>query len=178
MTAIDCSDGLGGLTEGPLSVDASGKASRTLSVTGDGQHIVVCGATDNSPAHNTGATDGSNYAAALELDSAPPTVTCSVTPTTIWPPNKKLVPVTATVTVDDAFSGPAGFTLKSVTANEPLDPSDVQGFTPGTASTTGALRADRLGPGSGRIYTLTYQGTDQAGNSATCSATVTVPHNQ
>ncbi|GAA1984331.1 vWA domain-containing protein [Catenulispora subtropica] len=178
VRAIDCTDGLGGLAEGPMTVDATGKATRTLSVTGDGQHIVVCGATDDSPARNTGAADGSDYAAALELDSAPPTVACSVTPSEIWPPDKQMIPVEATVTVDDAFSGPAGFTLKSVTANEPIDPGDIQGFSIGTPDTSGSLLAGRLGSGGGRVYTLTYEGVDMAGNTATCSTTVTVPHNQ
>jgi hypothetical protein len=48
----------------------------------------------------------------------------------------------------------------------------------GTPDTSGFLQAARLGSGNGRVYTLTYQGTDNAGNTATCQATVTVPHDQ
>lgn len=48
----------------------------------------------------------------------------------------------------------------------------------GAPDTAGSLRADRLGGDSGRIYTLTYAATDAAGNSGTCAATVTVPHDQ
>ena len=40
------------------------------------------------------------------------------------------------------------------------------------------LRAERAGGGSGRIYTITYQATDDCGNSVTADATVTVPHNK
>jgi endo-1,4-beta-xylanase len=45
-------------------------------------------------------------------------------------------------------------------------------------STTGQLRAQRSGQGNGRIYTLTYRGNDQAGNSATCATTVIVAHDE
>jgi hypothetical protein len=95
------------------------------------------------------------------------------------------VNVTATVTVADGESGAAGFTLVSVTSNEPDNglgdgdqPNDIQGFVLGTADTSGFLRGERSGKGNGRVYTLTYQGSDVAGNSTTCSTAVTVPHNR
>ena len=40
------------------------------------------------------------------------------------------------------------------------------------------LRAERDGNTVSRIYTITYTATDSSGNSATSTATVTVPHNQ
>jgi hypothetical protein len=45
-------------------------------------------------------------------------------------------------------------------------------------SAKGFLRASRLGSGRGRIYTLMYTGSDLAGNTASCTATVRVPHDQ
>jgi hypothetical protein len=109
------------------------------------------------------------------VDETPPVVTCSANPRTLWPPNHKLVPITVDVSVEDGDSGPAGYTLESVVANEPAATGDVSGFSIGTADTTGALRATR-GARSGRVYTLTYVGKDNAGNTASCSTTVTVPH--
>jgi hypothetical protein len=54
-------------------------------------------------------------------------------------------------------------------------PDDIQGWTTGTADTSGQLRAERYG--GARVYTLTYQGKDVAGNtSSNCLATVTVPN--
>ena len=47
----------------------------------------------------------------------------------------------------------------------------------GTPGVDGLLRAERSDTGVGRVYTLTYRGTDAAGNTATCQATVTVPVN-
>jgi hypothetical protein len=38
------------------------------------------------------------------------------------------------------------------------------------------LRAERSGTGTGRVYTLTYEATDFAGNVGTATVTVTVPH--
>jgi hypothetical protein len=110
---------------------------------------------------------------------------CKVSPSTLWPPDQKLVPVTASVTVTNSLSGPAGFTLTSATSNEPdqglgqgVRPNDIQGFILGQPSTALLLRAERSGRGNGRVYTLTYTGRDVAGNSAVCSATVTVPHDR
>lgn len=134
-----------------------------------------------------GVAAGLDYLATVTYtsDTTPPTVACSVTPNKIWPPNHKMVTVNASVSVSDADSGPAGFTLVSATSNEPDNglgdgdmPNDVQGFAVGTADTSGQVRAERSGLGSGRVYTLTYQGMDQAGNSATCSTTISVPHDQ
>jgi len=40
------------------------------------------------------------------------------------------------------------------------------------------LRAERMGDGNGRVYTLTFVATDVAGNVGTAMAKVTVPHSQ
>ena len=121
---------------------------------------------------------GWTFDGSLAGDTTPPTVTCSAFPAVLWPPNNKLVPVTTTVTVSDADSGPAGFTLLSLTSNEGDASAESSGWTTGTPDTGGSLQASRLGSGNGRVYTLTYQGSDEAGNTATCSTTVTVPHDQ
>lgn len=117
-----------------------------------------------------------------KVDKKAPSIACSAAPDRLWPPNHKLVAVSLGVTVADAGSGPAGFTLTSVVSNEPDNglgdgdtPGDIQGFTMGTPGTNGWLRAERSGTGSGRRYTITYAGADKAGNSAACSAIVTVP---
>ena len=84
----------------------------------------------------------------IKIDKTPPTVTCSVSPNTLWPPNKKFDPVAVTVTVNDALSGPAGFTLASITSNEGDIASESLGWTIGSASTSGQLMADRNGNGT------------------------------
>jgi hypothetical protein len=82
------------------------------------------------------------------------------------------------VNVTDSLSGPAGFNLVSVTSSEPDSGlGDIQGFV-GSGSTSGQLRAQRLGSGSGRTYTFVYNGADRAGNATSCATTVVVPHDQ
>jgi hypothetical protein len=99
----------------------------------------------------------------------------------LWPPNHKLVLV-ANVTAADALSGvvPASLNV-SGTSNEPAsnsgDPEIV--ITPnGSGGYTVQLQADRLGSGNGRIYTVSATAMDNAGNSATATATCTVPHDK
>lgn len=127
----------------------------------------------------------SSHTVTVKVDKTAPQLTCSATPGLLWPPNHQLVPVNTTVSVVDNTAGPAGFTLASVTSNEPdaglgLDdvPNDIQGWTAGTADVEGQLRAERSDSGTGRIYTVTYEGADHAGNTASCSTVVAVPHDQ
>jgi hypothetical protein len=119
----------------------------------------------------------------INVDLAELACTCELSPGSIWPPNNQMVNVSATVTISAGIS-PAQFVLLSVTSNEPDqvnpgDPAnDIQDFETGTPDTEGQVRAQRLGSGTGRVYTFTYDVSNAAGSSATCSGTVVVPHNQ
>jgi hypothetical protein len=164
--SFQCADALSGLAPG------SPPAPTTLSSEGAGQSVT--GTCTDLAGNSASAT-----VSGINIDKTPPTITCSASPNVLWPPNNKLVPVSVSVTVTDALSGPAGFTLVSVTSNEPdSGQGDIQGFATGTSSTSGQLRAQRLGSGSGRVYTFTYSGSDRAGNTASCGTTVSVPHDQ
>ncbi|WP_225847738.1 vWA domain-containing protein [Streptomyces sp. HPF1205] len=166
VASLDCADNGGGLTLGPLTHDASGNAGRTLTVTGDGEHEISCQATDASPSANTGVGEGSDPVGTAVIDATSPTVACPASPALIQPADSRMVPVTTDVTVTDDASGPAGFTLTSVTGGPA---GDVQDFDIGTADTSGELRAVPSAQ-----YTLTYQGKDAAGNTATCTTRVVV----
>ena len=121
---------------------------------------------------------GTNVWGTLEPeDITPPVLTVSLSPSTIWPPNRKLVPITATITVQDDFDPAPEIQLVSITANEPLDRSDAKDVQPGTDDRQFQLKAERKENNkAGRIYTVTYSATDGSGNMTTASATVTVPH--
>ena len=130
-------------------------------------------------------TSLSPFALLVSTDSTPPTVQCSVEPNILWPPKHQLVTTTVKVAVADKQSGSAGFALTAVSSNEadkglgPDDlPNDIQEFDIGTPDTGGRLRAERSVKGDGRVYSLTYTGSDRAGNSATCRVTVAVPLDQ
>jgi hypothetical protein len=115
----------------------------------------------------------------INIDKTPPTIACSLTPETLWPPNHKLVTVIASVEVADSLSGDAGFVLTSVKSNESeTGGNDIQGFEIGKPDTSGQLRAERSGNGDDRVYTITYTGGDVAGNTAMCVTKVKVPHDQ
>lgn len=136
-------------------------------------HLFSCGLRPDGSIACWGTNDLGQATPPVETppDTAPPTVTCTVDRTTLWPPNHKLLPVTVRVSVEDADSGPAGFELRSVTHL-----ADAGGWTVGTADTAGLLRAERDG-GRARTYALAYRGFDRAGNAADCVATVVVAAN-
>jgi hypothetical protein len=153
-------------------------ATASVPVTAEGATTITYHAVDN--AGNVEA----DKTLVVRIDKTAPTVTCSANPKTLWPADHKLVPITVTVKVTDSRSGPAGFTLQSVTSNEPDDApgsadgtttGDITGFSVGTADASGQLRAERSTSGHGRVYTLTYVGRDAAGNQRTCTTTVSVP---
>ena len=115
------------------------------------------------------------------VDTTAPLLNVTVSPDTLWTPNHQYVTVTPATTVTDACVATTTVNLLSVTSNEPDNglgdgdtPNDIVINENGTIS----LRAERSGTGGGRVYTITYQATDAAGNTSTATATVTVPHNQ
>lgn len=120
-------------------------------------------------------------------DTTAPEISLSVSPNMIWPPNNKMVEITAMVTTSDVCDPNPTVVLTSITSNEPDDTkgkgngnatNDIQGADIGTADYNFLLRAERNGNGNSRIYTITYTATDASGNSTSASATVTVPHDQ
>jgi len=113
------------------------------------------------------------------LDTTPPTLSLTFSPATLWPPNDKLVPVTASIIATDDYDAEPEIKLESITATESLAASDIQDAQLGTDDRSFSLAAKRAGNNqAGRIYTITYSATDGSGNKATTSATVTVPHDQ
>jgi sugar lactone lactonase YvrE len=122
----------------------------------------------------------------VNVDRTPPQLSCSANGGGIaWPPNHKMVAWNPVVTVDDAMSGGATFTLISASSNEAANgkgdgntTADLTEWTIGTPDTSGFVRAERSGKGAGRIYTLVYEAADRAGNTATCSVSLAVPHDK
>lgn len=112
------------------------------------------------------------------LDTSGPSLSVSVSPNVIWPPNKKMIAISANIAVSDDFDSTPSVTLVSITCNETLGAGDIQGATFNTDDRSFSLRADRNGNGSGRVYTITYRATDASGNSTIRTATVSVPHDQ
>jgi hypothetical protein len=146
----------------------SSPAKLTVQVTaGDG-----CGATDD------------DVAEAVIVDDTPPTIAVVLDPNALWPPNHKMTPIEADVTVDDNCPG-VSFVLTSLVSDEPDNGpgdgntvNDVQDADVGTPDVAFSLRAERAGGGNGRVYTATYTATDGSENETDASATVMVPKHQ
>ncbi len=129
---------------------------------------------------NVTATDAARNTAAGSFkvtvaDKENPTVSnLSATPSTLWPPNHKMVNVTINYNATDNCPGQPVCQISSVTSNEPIGSSD---YTIVDAHHVN-LTADRLGSGNGRIYTITVTCTDASNNSSSQVVTVSVPHDQ
>ncbi|MBI4504222.1 MAG: hypothetical protein HY691_01695 [Chloroflexi bacterium] len=167
FTCTDSGSGVASVTD-PITVSTEGVTS---SVSG------TC--TDNA-GNSASASFGP-----IKIDKTSPALTVSCSPNRLWPPNHKLRDVTAAPNASDSLSGIAATVLTSVTSNEPDDglgdgdtAGDIAGWSIGTPDTAGQLRAERSGTGTGRVYTLAYTTTDNAGNSTSASCTVTVPRDQ
>ncbi|WP_178024453.1 endo-1,4-beta-xylanase [uncultured Paenibacillus sp.] len=116
------------------------------------------------------------------VDTTPPVLKITASPAVLSTPNHKLVPIRISWTATDTGSGIASVKLVSITSNESDNglgdgdkPNDIQGADLGTADQEFQLRAERSGKGNGRIYTITYEAIDKAGNKTTAQTTVQVP---
>jgi hypothetical protein len=117
-----------------------------------------------------------------KLDREPPTLEASAQPSELWPPNRKLVPVTVNVSVSDNIDRGPRVQLQEITcADEPGGPcssDDIAGAQVGTDDRAFQLRAIRGGGSIRRTYRATYAAFDQAGNRTTKQVTIVVPHDQ
>jgi hypothetical protein len=121
-------------------------------------------------------------------DQNPPSVTCNVNQTTLWPPNHDLENVGLTASVTDDCDkgvviggGPNG-TGVTVYSDEPdLDILGSGNFSPDAKNIgvgTLRLRSERSGNENGRVYLIVVQATDASGKTGFCATTVTVTHDQ
>jgi endo-1,4-beta-xylanase len=116
------------------------------------------------------------------VDTTPPQLSVTVSPSVLWSPNHKLVKIKATIVATDTCDANPAIRLVSISSNEPDNglgdgdqPRDIQGAQFGTDDRQFELRNERSGKGTGRIYTITYAATDASGNKTVRQATVTVP---
>ena len=105
---------------------------------------------------------------------APAVTQLTVTPNTLWPPNKKAVSVSVAVLVADDSDPAPTCRITDITSNEPVPATAWQMTGPLTVN----LRAERFGQGAGRTYALTVTCTNTSKLSSTATASVSVPHNR
>jgi hypothetical protein len=133
-------------------------------------------------AENSDGLMVTNSAVVIEEDTNPPViVSAAPSQSSLWPPNHKMVKITVSAVVTDDCSTPT-WKIIGVKSNEAANAKG-SGNTAVDWQIAGDhcvyLRAERAGPGSGRVYTISLQAMDSVGNlSATNTITVTVPHDQ
>jgi glycosidase len=160
------------INNGAVTAVAANAAS--TQVNSEGYYNVGLRALDN--AGNISSLASANFG----IDLTPPAITASANPSTLWPPNGKLVPVTVSGTITDSLSGVDPTTASYVVADEysALHPMGPVTLGPGGAySFVVNLQASRNGNDfDGRHYTITVKAKDYAGNLGSASTVVVVPH--
>ncbi len=123
-----------------------------------------------------GLVTASAEATILIADLPPPVIEeVTASPDMLWPPNHKMVAVEITVAAYDVCSDEVTCEVVEVTASGAADEDDWMITEPLTVE----LRAERTGQArDGRVYSITVECADPAGNAASETVTVTVPHDQ
>lgn len=141
---------------------------------GAGQSLVA------PKAYSTPAFHAYQFEGGRQVDTTPPTLSVSVAPTELWPVDHKMVEIVPTISVSDDKDPHPTVSLVSITSNEGENMRGDGNTSPDIEVTNGRifLRAERSALDTDRVYTITWSARDASGNSATASATVTVPHDQ
>jgi hypothetical protein len=183
-------------SDGQFFVNSVSPSSLALASGGTGTVTVnlfvplsaAAGTDDSITLLATSATDPTITNSAVQTfevsagDSTPPTITIGANPSSLWPPDHKMVPVVISGTITDAQSGvnAASGTFTVVDEYGLVQPSGT--FTvnaDGSYAFTVSLEASRDGnDADGRLYTITIQVSDNAGNLSSGSTIVVVPHDQ
>ena len=116
------------------------------------------------------------------IDNTPPIIVLNGQTISLWPPNHKYT----TVAVNDLVSSAgdscdpsinlSSVVIQKVSSDEGAAADNDIIIAPDCKSVQ--LRAERLGSGNGRVYTITFKVTDASGNFVTAIGKVTVPHDQ
>lgn len=102
-----------------------------------------------------------------------PTPVFTAIPSLLWPPNREMVPVTLVADSIDSCDEAPSCAVENVTSNEPI----AEDFSIDGSLQLG-LRADRLGSGPGRTYSVVVGCRDALGNRSSTTADVFVPHDR
>ena len=151
--------------------DGEPQTGTTVQIIEEGTHTVTYWSIDEA-----GNIEEKNNTT-VNIDKTAPTLKLTPNTSTIWPPNNKLVDINIVIDTEGGLSGMNTIVLTSITSNEDSE-NDIQDAEYGTFDTNFKLRAKREGNGTGRIYTIMYTVTDQAGNVTVGTVTIDVPHDK
>jgi hypothetical protein len=154
-------------------------ASALVAVASLGSRVVVADTTlDSSSSSSSSSSSWSSSSASS--GSGPDCSGAAASLGVIWPPNHTMVAETV-VGVTDAYSLPTTITVTGIQQDEPVEALGSGNTAPdgsGVGTSTAYVRAERAGPGTGRIYFISFTATNTQG--AQCSGMVQgfVPHDQ
>ena len=122
----------------------------------------------------------------LAQDTTAPALIVKVQPAYLWPPDHRMVHITADVVVKDMCDSAPLIELLSVTSNEKDygtgkddKRNDVQDVEKGKDDQSFVVRAERANPRTKRVYTVTYRARDRTGNiSPAATAQIVVPQDE
>jgi hypothetical protein len=98
----------------------------------------------------------------------------------IWPPNHTMVSETI-VGVTDPYNLPLVIAVTGIVQDESVAAIGSGNTSPdgaGIGTSTALIRAERAGPGTGRIYFISFSATNTQGAQCTGTVSVFVPHDQ
>jgi len=121
------------------------------------------------------------------VDTRRPRITAGIAPLVLWPPNHRMVPVALSASAQDECDPAPQVMWSGVASSEPDDSpgngdghtqDDIEAALPAPPTAQIALRAERGGAGTGRVYTVVATAQDASGNTEESSLSVFVPHDQ
>jgi len=138
-----------------------------------GVHWFTLTVTDTGGLTSTAATN------VTVQDTTPPTLSVALSPNYLWPPNHKMVQITASVATSDPCDANPTVQLVSITSSERNDSYDIEAVGGGqvafgTDVRSFLLRSERNNSNNPRVYTVTYRATDVGGHATLASAQVIV----
>lgn len=111
------------------------------------------------------------------LNHAPDCSAVAASPALLWPPNNKFAPVTLGGGVD-ADGDPLALIITAIYQDEPVGVGKSAPDGKGVGTAAVELRAEKLGSGDGRVYTVSFTVSDGHGGACTGVVRVAVPHDQ
>jgi hypothetical protein len=175
---LGASDNCSGVVRTEFSTDGGATCepyTSNLALVSDGVKTIHYRSVDN--AGNVEAA----HSLTVKIDQTAPTISLSADPSVIWPPNGKTVTVTISGSGADMVSGLAG--VSYVVTDEYGLPLGIplRLLNGGSASWADQLAVEASREGydlNGRVYRVVATLDDVAGNTATATAIIRVPHDQ
>lgn len=147
----------------PRSVPVPGPLADAFAINNAGQMVVMY-----QSAQGTGT-----YRLTPVIDSGAPTASADASPSSLWPPNLRMIPVSVNVTAADEFDPAPACAITSVRSSEaPAHGTDLDVRITGPFSVS--LRAWAWNLLRGRTYTIKVGCTDFSGNTTVTETAVVV----